>query len=304
MFFLIIFITIILTAGSLFGLRWFFPTLSTNFERSELLSFVILLFLILLIEAAIISVVAWWQRRRLQTRLTKQEKQLQTEREFVSLAAHQLRTPLSALKWSLDMIQQGEIGPLSSEQTNFVSKINTTNNQLITLVNDLLNVSRIEEQRMIFTPETFDIVQKTKDVLEMVQKSYPDKNLSVKFDAPARAIMLTLDSGKFAMALTNIIDNAFKYTPAGGTVTITLTTKNSTANWTIIDSGVGIPRAQQKRLFEKFFRADNAIKTQVSGTGLGLYLAHKIIEHERGHLIIASAEGKGTTVTITIPLHS
>lgn len=285
-------------------MRWLFPTLLADFERSEVLALAVFLFAGFVIEAILLALVSWWQQRRWRTDLAEQRQQLRAEREFVSLAAHQLRTPLSALKWSLDMLRKGEVGALTAEQMPFIEKIETTNNHLITLVNDLLNVSRLEEQRMVFTAESFDAVQKTRDVLDMARKSYADKKLSLTADMPARPVTLTTDPGKIEMALLNIIDNAFKYTPAGGAITITLAATPRAVTWTITDSGIGIPRPQQRRLFEKFFRADNAIKSQIAGTGLGLYLARKIIEHEHGTLTIASAESKGTTVTITLPLAS
>ena len=299
---LLVALTVIITSATLAGLNWFFPTLAQQLRHAELFTLAILLFTAFVINTLMMLGWEWWQRRILRSTISKLTAQIKTERDFVSLAAHQLRTPLSALKWSLNMFRREEVGPLTPEQTGFVTQIETTNDQLVALVNDLLNVSRIEDQRMIFTPERVNIVAKTHAVIELVQKSYHDKPLRVSVNLPAQPITIMTDPGKLDMVLMNILDNAFKYTPPNGTVALTLKTHGQTASWNITDSGLGIPRQQQKRLFEKFFRADNAIKAQINGTGLGLYLVHKIIEHEHGSLTITSHEDKGTSVTISLPL--
>lgn len=299
MFLVTLVTTIIISALSLAGLRWFFPALEAQLLRSDVLAIVIILFTAFLIEALIMTLLAWWRQRQQTKNIELLQQRVTREREFVSLAAHQLRTPLSALKWSLDLLRRGEVE--QTEQPDFVQKIESSNNQLIGLVNDLLNVSRIDEGRMNFARSSFDSSEKTREVIELVQKSYADKKLKIKLELSSTIATVTTDPEKLSMVLMNVIDNACKYTPSGGTILVKLTSDRKRTVWTITDSGVGIPRAQQARLFEKFFRADNVVKAQISGTGLGLYLARQIITHEHGTLQLSSEEGKGTIATITLP---
>lgn len=223
--------------------------------------------------------------------------------EFVSLAAHQLRTPLSAVKWTMRAFLDGDFGDLLPQQKEFINKTYETNEKMIVLINDLLNVTRIEEGRYVYKP----VLIRLQDVVRSLVDSY-------KEEAQRRGIILSMksqeqnlpmvlgDEEKIRLAMQNLIDNAFSYTPDKGSVTIALEHGKEYIGVSIQDTGIGVPLSEQSRLFEKFFRAENAKRMNTHGTGLGLYLAKNIIEAHGGSIQFASEEGKGATFTIRIPL--
>lgn len=221
--------------------------------------------------------------------------------EFVSISAHQLRTPLSAIKWSLRMILDGDMGPLSKEQKEFLEKTYRSNERMINLVNDLLDVTRIEEGRFLYNPVLVDIG----DLVSSVVKNYKDmakrKKVKLIFEKPKNLPQVKVDVEKMKLAITNLIDNALRYTPAGGQVKVATKKKEKELEISVSDTGIGIPKEQQKRIFSRFFRGTNAIRTQTEGTGLGLFITKNIIEAHGGKIWFKSEENKGTIFYFTIP---
>ncbi|OGF62325.1 hypothetical protein A2926_04430 [Candidatus Giovannonibacteria bacterium RIFCSPLOWO2_01_FULL_44_40] len=223
--------------------------------------------------------------------------------EFVSIAAHQLRTPLSAIKWTLKLLLEGDAGTLSSEQTDFLSKGYEINERMIKLVNDLLNAARIEEGRFgyEFQNINFDAF------LENITKNYSDmarqKSMEVRFEnKKGKTVVIYGDQERLALAVNNLLENAIKYTKAGGKVAVTLEQKGDYALISISDTGVGIPVSEQKRVFSKFFRASNVIRMETEGTGLGLFIVRNIIKRHGGDIYFTSKEGDGSNFTFTIPI--
>lgn len=222
--------------------------------------------------------------------------------EFVSLAAHQLRTPLSAIKWSLKMAIDGDLGKLTPEQKTFLLQTYQSNERMINLVNDFLNVVRIEEGRFGYN---FSLSQ-LEDLIDVVVRDFinmlKEKKIKFTFNKPNPPLPKTMmDSSKMSLAIQNLIDNAIKYTPKEGNVTIDIKQNKMYLEVSIKDSGVGIPKEQQDNIFTKFFRGNNVIKMQTVGTGLGLFIAKNIIEKHGGKIWFESKEKQGTTFYFTIP---
>lgn len=221
--------------------------------------------------------------------------------EFVSIAAHQLRTPLSAIKWTLRMVLDGDTGPLSTEQKELLEKTYVSNERMISLINDLLNVSRIEEGRFLYKQAPGQLEEVVKTVVESSNELFKMKKVSMSMDIPSDIPPVNMDKEKIELAVQNLIENAAKYTPEGGSIHITMEKHEAEVVFQIKDTGVGIPESEHERIFTKFFRGDNVIKMETEGSGLGLYTTRNIIDAHRGKIWFESKEGKGTTFFFSLP---
>jgi len=225
--------------------------------------------------------------------------------EFVSLAAHQLRTPLSAIKWALRMLLDGDLGKITDEQRDFVEKTYKSNERMISLINDFLDITRIEEGRYLYKPTLESIENLIQFVINAYKEEIERKNLELDFKKPEKKLpRAVVDVEKIRLVIENLLDNAVRYTPPGGRVTISLryAEKEKEIEFSIKDTGVGIPKDQQGRVFAKFFRGVNVMRMETEGTGLGLFIAKNIVEAHRGKIWFKSEEGKGTTFYFTLPL--
>ena len=236
--------------------------------------------------------------------ITKEKLIEQMKTEFVSVAAHQLRTPLSAVKWSLSLFLQGEIGKLTEEQRDIMDKTYKANERMIKLVNDLLNVARIEEGRFVYQPKVVDFVELVQSVFDSLKKLAAKKEIEFEFIKPKfkRNLIVKVDVEKITLALKNLMENAIFYTKNKGKVRVSVVKKGKEIEFSVQDNGVGIPKSQQKRIFNKFFRGANVVRMQTQGTGLGLFITKNIIEAHKGKIWFQSKEGKGTTFFFTLPL--
>lgn len=222
--------------------------------------------------------------------------------EFVSIAAHQLRTPLSAIKWSLRMMLDGDEGELSRGQKDLMEKTYISNQRMINLVNDLLNVSRIEEGRFLYEPKETDLKEIIQNVINSVEESARQKEIIISFQGGEKTFpLIRADQEKMTLAIQNIIENAIKYSPRNSKVFVSLEEDDGFLLASVKDQGIGIPRAQQARVFQRFFRAGNAVTQETEGTGLGLFISRNIIEAHKGRIWFESQEGKGTTFFFSIP---
>lgn len=222
--------------------------------------------------------------------------------EFVSIAAHQLRTPLSAIKWTLRMLLDGDLGKLTKQQLDFLEKTYQSNERMIDLINDLLNITRIEEGRYIYRPIMVQFEEICREVTESFQEEISKKKLSFGFLLPQKKLpLIKADVEKIKLAVQNLLDNSIKYTMPGGNVTISLKKGIKEIEFEIKDTGVGIPADQQERIFTKFFRGANIIRLETTGTGLGLFIAKNIVEAHGGKMWFESKEGKGSTFHFTLP---
>lgn len=223
--------------------------------------------------------------------------------EFVSIAAHQLRTPLTGIKWTLNALLNDEIGTLDDNQKKFVSDGLTSTHRLIELINDLLDTARLEEGKFGFSFK----MQLLTPILERTMKNYEllakEKGIELKLQLPKADLpMLKLDTEKIGIVLDNLVDNALKYTIPGGKITVKVFVQKKNVIVKVADTGIGIPKAQFHRLFTKFFRAVNAQLAETSGTGLGLYVSYNIVKRHKGTLSFESSEGEGSTFILSLPI--
>lgn len=221
--------------------------------------------------------------------------------EFVSVAAHQLRTPLTGIRWTLKGLVSGEFGELMPDQKRIAEEALRAIVGAIDLINDLLNVARIEGGRFGFAFADQPIATVLSRVIERAKTIAERKG--IEFSASELPLVaMHIDAEKLEMAFDNLLDNAIKYTVPPGKVSIDVAVQDSNLVVVVRDTGIGIPKDEQRRLFTKFFRAPNAVLLQTSGTGLGLYLVKNIIDKHSGSIHLESAEQQGTTITVTIPI--
>jgi len=231
------------------------------------------------------------------------EKQVQKMKtEFVSIAAHQLRTPLSAIKWTLKMLLDGDLGPLNKEQIEFVNKNYISNERMISLINDLLNVTRIEEGRYLYSKQLIDFYDLIHETVNTFEEEFKKKKIKISFQKAEEKIpLIKVDVEKMQLAVHNLIDNAIRYTSSEGKIIISLKLIDQNIEFSIQDTGIGIPKNQEEKIFTKFFRGINIMKIDTEGTGLGLFITKNIIEAHDGKIWFESEENKGTTFYFTLP---
>ncbi len=222
--------------------------------------------------------------------------------EFISMASHQLRTPLTTIKGYLSMMQEGDAGRLTAAQKEFVGYAFGSSERMVNLISDLLNVSRLSAGRFLIQTKPTDMVQMVDDEIRQLQSHAVAKNLQLSFERPAKGFPLVeLDDNKTRQVIMNFIDNAIYYTPAGS-VTVSLEREDGLVRLLVRDTGIGVPEADKPKLFSKFYRAENAQGMRPDGTGLGLYLARRVIEDQGGTIIFKSTEGKGSTFGFELPI--
>lgn len=223
--------------------------------------------------------------------------------EFVSVVSHQLKTPLSGIKWISELMLGGELGELNKKQKEFLSNIYFNNERMIKLVNDLLDISHIETGRKFnIVRRKVDVVKIVGQVLEDNKKLAKEKNISIiKCAGAPNKLIMKLDDSKIEQVFANLINNAIKYSKKGGKIRISCEHKNGQVIFKIKDNGIGIPEEQQKKVFSKFFRAENAVANETDGTGLGLYIVKAIAEAHGGKIWFNSKKGQGTTFFFSLP---
>jgi len=235
-----------------------------------------------------------------------EERELEKNKDnFLSVAAHQLRTPLSGIRWSLEMLLGDDVGKLPGEAHEVVENINENTMRLITLVNDLLNVSRINMGKVIEPASPVNVAETISAVLKSGDGFVAKNKIKIVFDANKKAeARVFISPQHFFESIENIVSNAIKYTPEQGTVKITVSSKGNQIKIAVADSGIGIPKKEQEKMFSKFFRAQNAIQKDPDGSGLGLSVVKSFIEEAGGTVSFESEEGKGTTFFVSLPIYS
>lgn len=232
---------------------------------------------------------------------------------FVSIASHQLRTPLTSIRWIAEMLLSGDVGNIKKNQKKFIEDIYDSVLKLIELINTLLILSRVEAGSIEIKPMEIDLIKFSKDVIKEAEHLIEDKKLNLKIKSLKKIPSVKLDSTILRQVISNLINNSIRYTDKKGEIKISIEQKGKEIIYSVADNGIGIPKKQQNKIFDKFFRADNARLKESNGSGIGLTLVKYLVELWKGRIWFESPtfvektsagkeEDKGATFYFTIPL--
>jgi signal transduction histidine kinase len=238
---------------------------------------------------------------QLQKSNEKLQKLDEAKDEFISMASHQLRTPLTSVKGYISMILEEDAGPISDQQRTFLDQAFLSSQRMVYLIADLLNVSRLKTGKFIIEPKPTYLPDVIESEIAQLYETAKARDLNMVFNKPEEFPMLNLDETKTRQVIMNFADNAIYYTPKGGKITINLKATADAIEYTVRDTGIGVPKSEQHHLFMKFYRAGNARKARPDGTGLGLFMAKKVVVAQGGAIIFKTEEGKGSTFGFSFP---
>jgi signal transduction histidine kinase len=240
-----------------------------------------------------------------ENRLVEDLRRLDSSRlEFFATVAHELRSPLTAIEGYVETLADRDAGEITAAQARMLEAISRRSIQLRSLVDDLLTLSKLETGAAPAAFGPVSLSQAIASAAEAMAPSAATGGVTLTTELPSPALTVSGDPAQLDRVLLNLLSNAVKYTPSGGRVTIRAEHKASAARIVITDTGIGIPRQDQEKLFTRFYRASNTANTRIQGTGLGLAIVAGLIENHHGSIHIASAEGAGTTVTVDLPLYA
>jgi signal transduction histidine kinase len=238
--------------------------------------------------------------------LTRSNKRLveldATKDEFVSIASHQLRTPLTSVKGYISMVLEGDAGEITEPQRQLLEEAFTSSERMVHLISDFLNVSRLQTGKFMLDRRLVDLSTIVQQEVEGIRQIADTHDIAIAFKKPARFPQLYLDEGKLRQVVMNFIDNAIYYSPEGTKILVKLAVEDGEAVLRVKDQGIGVPADVQQHLFTKFFRAENARRQRPDGTGIGLYLAKRVIDGHSGRLVFESKLDKGSTFGFRLPI--
>jgi PAS domain S-box-containing protein len=222
--------------------------------------------------------------------------------EFVSLVSHELRTPLTSIKGYVDLLVAGDVGDLAEEQQEFLGIVSSNADRLVALINNLLDISRIESGKVEITRSSLHLDQVFAEVAAsfrpQVEQKQQHLTLAIEPGLPA----VSADADRLVQIVTNLVSNAHKYTPAGGDITVSARVAGPWVRVSVRDNGIGMSAEEQAQLFTRFFRGKGRLAREAGGTGLGLVIVRSLVELHGGELHVTSALGRGTTFTFTLPV--
>ncbi len=226
--------------------------------------------------------------------------------EFVSIASHQLKTPLSQVNWEAELLLSRHREGLNKNQLEIIGAISGSNSKMIRLVNDLLDVARIDQGKLALFKEKFELTRLISDIIHGNKQLAERRKVAVEIKSEKKSIspqIIEGDRRRIGVVIDNLLANAVKYSKVGGKVEVSSREKGDKIVISIKDSGIGIPRHQQDQVFQKFFRSDNSARYQEEGTGLGLYIAKSIIEQSGGKIWFKSEENEGSEFCFSLPFN-
>jgi PAS domain S-box-containing protein len=232
--------------------------------------------------------------------VTPERELEQAKDEFFSTASHQLRTPLGSLRWNIELLL-GDTKKLSKATVQRLLEMRSSTTRALSLIDDLLSLIRIQQGRVENSPVPTDLVEIATLAVQEIRPIALEKKVSVKLDVKKSPKSAMIDPKRFREVIQNLVSNAVKYTPAKGKVVITVNTDTKQTVISVSDTGIGIPKTDQRHIFSKFFRARNVTATNAEGTGLGLFIARAYAKEWGGRLWFTSNPGKGTTFYLSVP---
>jgi signal transduction histidine kinase len=225
----------------------------------------------------------------------------ETKDDFISMASHQLRTPLTSVKGYLSMVLEGDAGEINDTQRKMLGQAFTSSQRMVYLIADLLNVSRLKTGKFVIEAAPLSLAHLVSEEIDQLVETAAAREITLTYDKPKNFPELMLDETKTRQVIMNFVDNAIYYTPAGGSIHVELEETPTSVELRVVDNGMGVPKAEQHHLFTKFYRAGNARKARPDGTGLGLFMAKKVILAQGGSILFNSVEGKGSTFGFLFP---
>lgn len=234
--------------------------------------------------------------------ITKEAEIDRMKSEFISLASHQLRTPLTALNLNVQLLAQDYVGKLNKEQLQVVGIAQVSVDRMQEIISTLLNITRIEAGGVAVTPIETDLAKLVREIAAEVEPKAAEKQIVISISVKGKLSPILTDPLLLKEVFANLIPNAVKYTPEKGKVSISLAKKGDTILSAVKDNGYGIPKSEHSRIFSKFFRAGNITSKESVGTGLGLYMVKGIIDSLSGKIWFESTPGKGTTFFMSLPI--
>lgn len=232
------------------------------------------------------------------SKLQKTNKKLreldETKDEFISMASHQLRTPLTSVKGYMSMVLEGDAGKISKQQRDLLNQAFVSSQRMVYLIADLLNVSRLKTGKFIIESTPTNLAEVIEGEIDQLKETAKAKKIDIEYVKPKDFPTLALDETKIRQVIMNFSDNAIYYTPRGGKIKVELSEDKSYIYFKVTDNGLGIPKRDMPHMFTKFYRASNARKARPDGTGLGLFMAKKVIDAQGGSILFESEENKGS----------
>lgn len=222
--------------------------------------------------------------------------------EFVSIASHQLKTPISEMKWQIELLLSKFTDGLTEKQMEIIGEVSHSGEKMGRLINDLLDVARIDQGQLALSKEKMNFCAMVDDAVGTQASFAKGLNVELKMSCNFKTLDVFVDKRRIAVVLDNLISNAIKYIDGGGKVEILVENIDGMAQFCIRDNGVGIPRSDQLNICEKFYRSNNSIKNETDGTGLGLYIAKNIVEQSGGKLWFKSIENVGSEFYFSLPI--
>jgi PAS domain S-box-containing protein len=223
------------------------------------------------------------------------------QHELVSTVSHELRTPLTCILGLTELLADGGVGPISAEQAHVVGVIDRNSHRLLALIEDLLTIGHVESRGLDLDLGPVDVAALVDELTESVLPTVTARSQTLTVDVDPQAGEIVADGSLLERALSNLLSNAVKFTPEGGTVTLSVKRTGAEMAFSVTDTGIGISRADQKRLFTRFFRSAVATVNAIPGTGLGLSIVKQIVDAHRGSITLTSVPDQGTTVVFTLP---
>ncbi|MDD5561001.1 MAG: GAF domain-containing sensor histidine kinase [Candidatus Omnitrophica bacterium] len=238
--------------------------------------------------------------RQLTETMEELKKISKRKSDFISSVSHELRTPLTSIKGYAAILLAGKLGAIPDEIKERLAKINRHSDELVHMVNDLLDISRIESGKVNMHVETLELAPIVEKVADLLSEQFKAKNITFNMLIPEDCKKIMVDRSQIERVFINLIGNALKFTPENGSISVGVHCSNKTIQVDVKDTGFGIPQEAQEKIFEEFYRVDNTINQGVKGTGLGLTLVKHIIEAHRGNIWVTSKLGEGATFSFTL----